>query len=264
MTSSATCTDVKTATDILTEYHLDPHRDDDETRWRGDVTTGDFRMWKQALQSRNVENVQHILDNHSDSPELSCTYNHPWNESRWWYGANFVMNQSFKHEVIVEIGAGSHARVAQQVLLKKPTKCYIICDLVSPLLVAYHNMSKHVQVHYVRPSDNMETLVEQHDCIMLPHHLADKLYTMSRAVFYNSYSLSEMSEHEIHHYMDIITTTSSRLLSENYMTGTGKCHLCDEPYRALGDFMPSQLEVLASLGPPTPTNTGSQLLIAQA
>ena len=142
MTSSATCTDVKTATDILTEYHLDPHRDDDETRWRGDVTTGDFRMWKQALRSRNVESVQHILDNHSDSPELSCTYNHPWNESRWWYGANFVMNQSFEHEVIVEIGAGSHARVAQQVLLKKPTKCYIICDLVSPLLVAYHNISK--------------------------------------------------------------------------------------------------------------------------
>ena len=143
-------------------------------------------------------------------------------------------------------------------------KCYILCDLVSPLLLAYYNLSRDHDVHYVTPGDNLETLITQHKCILLPHHLSNKLYTLSGAIFYNSYSFSEMSEDEIRHYMDIIMTTRSRLLSENYMTGHDACHLCGIKYRALEPYLPEQLKILARLKPPTPTNPGSEILIAQA
>jgi hypothetical protein len=253
------------ASDILREYSIDPLRDDDVSRWYGNTSDGDFKLFKQALRSNDSAAVQQFLTDHDQSPELSCTYNHPHNHQRWWYGANMIENQtSGINELVVEIGAGSHATVAHEILTRDCVKCYIICDLVTPLLLAYYNLSKNHQTYYVRPGDSLETLIETYRCILLPHHLADKLYTLPGSIYYNSYSLSEMSLDEIDHYMDIITTTNGRLLSENYMTGNGACHLCGEPYRALGELMPRQLEVLASLDTPTPTNTGSQLVIAQA
>lgn len=251
---------------ILSLYHEDDYRDDDCQRWNGSIAAQPFTDWKQALGTKDENRVNELLTHHHEDPVLSCTYDHEWNATRWWYGSNLVINQTSDTDVVVEIGPGSHATVAGHVLQSRysTVKCYILCDLVSPLLLAYYNLSKDHDVHYVTPGDNLETLITQHKCILLPHHLSNKLYTLSGAVYYNSYSFSEMSEDEIHHYMDIIMTTRSRLLSENYMTGNGACHLCGIKYRALNSHLPKQLNILARFKPPTPTNAGSEVIIAQS
>ena len=93
--------------------------------------------------------------------------------------------------------------------------------------------------------------------------MASKLYGLNRSVYYNSYSFSEMSNIEIQEYMDIIATTNSRLISENYMTGNGRCHLCNVKYRALEHYIPTQLKIISKNRPTTPAGAGSEVIIAQ-
>ena len=132
------------ASDILREYSIDPLRDDDVSRWYGNTSDGDFKLFKQALRSNDSAAVQQFLTDHDQSPELSCTYNHPHNHQRWWYGANMIENQtSGINELVVEIGAGSHATVAHEILTRDCVKCYIICDLVLKL----RQFSFHLELH---------------------------------------------------------------------------------------------------------------------
>ena len=248
---------------IINLYHNDPLRDDDENRWNGATTEDEFARWRHALKSRDVTAVEHILYTHHHHGDLNCSYEHAWNDIRWQKGATMLMNHTSCKDVIVEIGAGSHATVARLTLTNSRPRCYIICDLVPVLLLAYYNISKNYKTHYVTPGDSLETLIEHNECIMLPHHMINKLYEVNRAVYYNSYSFSEMSDIEIREYMDVITTTNSRLISENYMTGTGRCHLCNVKYRALKHYIPTQLKIIYKNVPTTPAGAGSEVIIAQ-
>ena len=252
-----------TPSQLLTEYQIDQHRDDDMSRWRGDINSGDFKRWKHALQSGDVDQVKHVIDHHHESPELSCTYQNPDNMTRWRHNTQLLSRHTTSQSVVVELGAGSHAQVAQMFMSSHDVRCYIICDLVSPLLLAYYNISNHHRTHYVRIGDTMETLLDTYECIMLPHHLCHKLYEVSAATFYSSYSLSEMCPEEINQYMDIMSTTQSTLISENYMTGNGSCHLCDEPYIPLQPYIPPTSTVRWRADPVVPTNPGSDIQIVE-
>jgi hypothetical protein len=250
-----------TPSQLLTEYQIDQHRDDDMSRWRGDINSGDFKRWKHALQSGDVGQVKHVIDHHHESPELSCTYHNPDNITRWRHNTQLLSHHTTGQSVVVELGAGSHAQVAQMFLSTHAIRCYIICDLVSPLLLAYHNMSKHHRTHYVRSGDTLETLLDSYECILLPHHLCHKLYQLSAATYYSSYSLGEMCDDEVQQYMDIMGMTSSKLISENYMTGNGSCHLCDEPYTPLQSRVPHSSELLWKQSPVVRTNPGCEIQV---
>ena len=252
-----------TGQDVILEYALDIHRDDDLDRWGGEIGRGDFYRWKRTLQSGEADQVNYILDNHQLSPEMSCTYGDDNNEERWYNASKIINTHTSIYKNVIEIGAGSHARIAQHVLRNTDVQCYIICDLVSPLLLAYHNISKQYDVHYVRHGEPLETLIDQHRCILLPHHMTDELYKISAALYYNSYSLSEMSKDEITKYIDIILSTNSRLITENYMFGSGRCHLCNNHYTPLQEYIPDTFNILYKSLPHHPTNPGSELLILQ-
>ena len=247
---------------IINLYHNDRDRDDDKNRWNGATTENEFAHWRQVLKSKDVSAVEHILQTHHQYNDLNCSYEHDWNDLRWQKGASLIMKHSSCKDVVIEIGAGSHATVAGLVLANSKVKCYIVCDLVPVLLLAYYNISKNYKTHYVTSGDSLETLIEHNECIMLPHHMADKLYSLNQSLYYNSYSFSEMSDIEIREYMDVILTTNSRLVSENYMTGNGRCHLCNVKYRALKHYIPTQLKIISKSVPTTPTNPGSEVIVA--
>jgi len=252
------------ASHVIQQYHADPARDDDRRRWSGNLNTGDFHLFKQALERGDTSTTQHMLDNYMCSPELSCTYDNPSNSTRWCYATELLQRFNVPGETIVEIGAGSHAPVVDQMLTNNPQTRYVVCDLVTPLLIAYHELSKQHDTHYMRSTDSLLYQTQQHRCVLLPHHMIDQLYSLGECLYYNSYSLSEMSPNEQTHYMDVIGTTGSRLLSENYMTGRGRCHLCNQQYTPMQLHVPEQLETCWTDTCAVPTNPGASIQLIHA
>lgn len=257
------------AYDIIQEYDYDVKRDDDLSRWNGMINQSDFRHWKRALRSGCPDEVSAMVDQHHLSPELSCTYHNKYNRTRWRRAEDLINKYTDMKDLVVDIGAGSHASVVINMLNKYPRKKYIVCDLVSPLLLAYHNISKAGHnVKYIRQCDvecvaDMYSLLRDHDCLMLPHHLCDMLYYVpAGTTFYNSYSLSEMSPDEVEQYMDIIGSTRGLLISENYWSRNNmKCHLCNEDVMPVHHLLPFGYSCRYTRQPHVPTNNGARLVV---
>lgn len=258
---------------VWLEYTLDPDRDDDLTRWRGDIDTGDFKQWKRALQSGIMSDIKSMLDNHHQSPELSCTYNNRFNRTRWRHAAELIKKHTKPGDVVVDIGAGSHASIIERLLTRASDRRYIICDLTSPLLLAYYNLGQRHDVKYVNikdihpgdPHQSLLTLMDQHACVLLPHHLSYMLYHMPRGTtYYNSYSFGEMSDDELEQYMDIIGTTQGRLISENYWSQQStKCHLCNDDVVAVSGVVPGHMSYIENRDPHVPTNPGARVVVME-
>jgi hypothetical protein len=260
------------AVHLWLEYCRDPHRDDDLKRWNGNITTGDFKRFKHALQSGHLPTIQHMLDNHMQSPELSCTYHNKHNHRRWRRAEDLIIKHTKPGDVVVDIGAGSHASMINMLLMSAPDRKYIICDLTSPLLLACHNVGTTHDVKYVnlkdfRPSDIQQSLMDllnTHDCIMLPHHLCYMLYHVPiGSTFYNSYSFGEMSSDEVSEYMDIISVTQSQLISENYWNNSAQvqCHLCSGEVQPVEQSIPGHMSCTYQRDPHVPTNTGAKIVV---
>lgn len=258
---------------VWLQYQLDHNRDDDLNRWRGDIDSGDFKRWKQALKSDDMSQIQSVLDQHATSPELSCTYMNPHNTTRWQQAVTLITQHTRPGDVVVDIGAGSHASVIMQLLTHAYNRHYVICDLTSPLLIAYYNLSREHRVKYVNLRDVMPGSgdlmrhVRTHDCVMVPHHLCDMLTELPRGTtFYNSYSFGEMSNHEVLNYMDIVASVRGRLISENYYTRDPRrifttCHLCDQPVSPIQDLIPDTFRQTGEQTPHVPTNTGAMITV---
>lgn len=255
---------------VWLEYRLDLDRDDDLARWNNAIDTGDFKRFKQALQSQDMGRIQHFLEHHGQSPEMSCTYNNRYNRIRWRRAEDLILKWSKPGDVIIDIGAGSQANVIDRLITRAPDRHYVICDLTSPLLLAYYNLSKRHQVHYlnerdiVGPQALLMDLIKQHDCLLVPHHLSQVLYDLpDHSVFYNSYSMSEMAAVEIDNYMDMVGTTRSKLISENYWDSGKhtKCHLCNTAVFPLKPFVPKHFHIVDQRDPHVPTNPGAQIVV---
>ena len=260
------------AQQVWLEYQLDNDRDDDLKRWRGDIATGDFLMWKTLLKSGHIPDITQMLQNHQQSPELSCTYHNRHNRTRWRRAEDLIIKHTKPGDVVVDIGAGSHATVVQQLLRSAPDRHYVICDLTSPLLLAYYNVGQHHDVKYVNMKDfhpgdvkkSMRDLIHGTKCLLLPHHLSYMLYHLPKgSTFYNSYSMSEMSDNERDEYMDIISLNQGRLISENYWShsSTMSCHLCNTEVTPLEPSIPGHMSCTYHRDPHVPTNPGAKIVV---
>lgn len=258
------------AYDIMNEYGSDPKRDDDLNRWRGDLNHNDFRHWKRALNSLDPMEIQSMLDDHHLSPELSCTYHNRYNRIRWRRAEDLINKHTSMNDLVVDIGAGSHASIVDNMLHKYPRRKYIICDLVSPLLLAYYNLAKSGHnVRYIREDDisfdsqDLLKLLDKYDCLLVPHHMCDVLYHVPpHTTFYNSYSFSEMSTDEVEQYMDIIGTSQAVLISENYWARNDMtCHLCDEPVMPIHHMLPYGYSCKYNRQPHVRTNAGANIVV---
>lgn len=260
------------AQQVWLEYQLDNNRDDDLKRWRGDIATGDFLMWKTVLKSGDMKDIKQILDDHHNSPELSCTYNNKHNYTRWRRAEDLILKHTQPGDVIVDIGAGSHASIINMLINRAPDRKYLICDLTSPLLIAYYNLGKTHNVRYVNMKDFipgkekkiLHDMLESHDCVLLPHHMCYMLFHVpTRSTFYNSYSLGEMEPREIDEYMDIISVTRSKLISENYwnFSNNSTCHLCNDEVTPVEYKVPGHMTCTYSRKPHVPTNNGARIVV---
>lgn len=257
-----------TASQVWLEYCLDPLRDDDTTRWWNAIDTGDFKRFKRALKDGDTDQIQTYLEQHHDSPEMSCTYANKHNDTRWQHAVDLIIRNTRPGDTIVDIGAGSHAHVINQLLERAPNRYYVICDLTTPLLLSMYNLSKKHRVRYLNPNDdtphlNLKQQIIKHDCVLIPHHMSYMLYQLKGCTFYNSYSFSEMSAPEIDNYMDIVAVTESRLISENYWDSSQytTCHLCDTPVLPLKTFVPRSFRLRHEQTPHVPTNPGALITI---
>ena len=255
---------------VWLEYRIDSDRDDDLSRWNNAIDTGDFKLFKKALQGQDMALIQHFLEHQDQSPELSCTYNNRYNRIRWRRAEDLILKWSKPGDVIIDIGAGSHANVIDRLISKAPDRHYVICDLTTPLLLAYYNLGKHHRVHYLNERDIVDPqtflmdIIKKHDCLLVPHHLSYVFYDLpSHSVFYNSYSMSEMNTIEIDNYMDMVGTTRSKLISENYWDSTThtKCHLCNAPVLPIKHFVPDHFHIVDQRDPHVPTNPGAKIVV---
>lgn len=251
-------------------YRTDSDRDDDLSRWNNAIDTGDFKLFKKALQGQDMALIQHFLEHQDQSPELSCTYNNRYNRIRWRRAEDLILRWSKPGDVIIDIGAGSHANVIDRLITRAPDRHYVICDLTTPLLLAYYNLGKHHRVHYLNERDIVDPqtflmdIIKKHDCLLVPHHLSYVFYDLpSHSVFYNSYSMGEMSTTEIDNYMDMVGTTRSKLISENYWDSTThtKCHLCNAPVLPVKHFVPDHFHIVDQRDPHVPTNPGAKIVV---
>lgn len=246
------------AHDVCRVYASDINPDDDLKRWRGDITTGDFKKFKHALQQQHTSVVQHMLDNHHLSPVLSCTYANPHNHTRWRHARDLIIRHTRAGDTVVDIGCGSHASVINMLAHAAPDRHYVACDLTTPLLIAYHNLSKQHDVHYVTRS------LASNRINMVPHHMSDMLRSLPRGTtFYNSYSFGEMQVDELLEYLDIVASVDGRLISENYWDHVkhATCHLCDQPVQPIKPHIPQSFHLMEQRLPHVPTNDGAKIVV---
>jgi hypothetical protein len=255
---------------VWLEYSVDSDRDDDLSRWNNAIDTGDFKLFKKALQGQDMSRIQHFLEHQDQSPELSCTYNNRYNRIRWRRAEDLILKWSDPGDVIIDIGAGSHANVIDRLITRAPDRHYVICDLTTPLLLAYYNLGKHHRVHYLNEKDIVDPqtflmdIIKKHDCLLVPHHMSYVFYDLpEHSVFYNSYSMGEMTSVEIDNYMDMVGTTRSKLISENYWDSGQytKCHLCNTPVLPVKPFVPDHFHIVDQRDPHVPTNPGAKIVV---
>ena len=244
---------------ISSIYNTNMYRDLDDQSWRGTTNTGGFKLLKNALRT-NVSEVNNILKNVNQYPDLTCEFNVPSSDhqARYCYDCRRIEKYVNVDDVIVEIGSGGAAGTASKFLSRNKIKCYVICDLSTVLLVSYYNLSSTfptLKIHYLQPGDKLEEVYDKYDVVLVPQYDADKLRNIPVKLFYNAYSLSEMCESEIAEYMDIIQSTGQYFISENYLgPKEGKCHICDGPYLPLKEFIPDNLKIIKQEDPISPGN----------
>ena len=223
----------------------------DTQSWNGTTEEGNFKELKHMLKTGDDLATLHLLDNLKYHRDLSCIFNTPTpvHYKRAIRDCIDLKRYTHSNSIIAEIGPGGAATTARMFLSSNNIKCYVLCDLPIVLLVAYYNMHRYLpgkSIHYINDSkDDIIARCKDNDIILLPHYMANKLYSLNVDVYYNAYSLSEMRGYEIKEYIDIISSTGKYLLSENYLTSVNKCHICNGAYRPLQPYIPNRYNIIS-------------------
>jgi len=209
-----------------------------------DMVTGirqNFNIWSYSVGGAPVDELAsppignpfgHWINGHIVHPNTFLNH----------YRGHFAKKllEDMKRPVIAEIGGG-FGGFAYYALKFIPNCCYLNFDLPENLLISSYYLSiayPDLRIHYYKGEEDMQSLMDNYDVIMMPHFALPYLPERSVDFFINTISLSEMSYVTINEYFEQINrVTDKYFYHENLISnGTGYLYYPIDTFPKLSDF----------------------------
>jgi putative sugar O-methyltransferase len=203
------------------------------------LSTGDQDEIEKFTKSiyRNYIIWKDLYNDSIDKVALNSTVGNPWGciiedhlvapkAFRYYHNAQqiFQLLDIKNGNIVAEIGAGYGALATFLHRLSKKKITYLDFDLPETLiLAAYYLLSNFPdkKIFLYGDEDLQESKLNEYDIILLPNYYIDKLPAKSIDVFFNSFSLSEMSKSANEHYINQISRLTKGYFLHNNMDRAG-------------------------------------------
>lgn len=186
---------------------------------------------------RNYIIWKDLYNDSIDKVALNSTVGNPWGciienqlvapkAFRYYHNAQqiFQLLNLSNGNTVAEIGAGYGALATFLQRMSQKRITYIDFDLPETLiLAAYYLISNFPdkKIFLYGDGELNESRLNEYDIILLPNYFIDKVPSKSIDVFFNSFSLSEMSKSANEHYLDQISRLTKGYFLHNNMDRTG-------------------------------------------